>query len=180
MSGTPSVLPVANFHANQDAAILRKTLKGFVCHSKELFNIICARCNWQRQEIARTFNLMYGKNLIKKLKEKLSGAADDQKQRLLLALMEPVAVYDAKQLRKAMQGLRRKSVLIEVITSRTNKQMADIRRAYGSMFKTELEFDISRKTSGYFQERSISSNSIMERETRAIGVTHWEDALQLQ
>ncbi|RCN46118.1 Annexin [Ancylostoma caninum] len=86
-----------------------------------------------------------------KLRTKLSGAADDQKQRLLLALMEPAAVYDAKQLRKAMHGFRKKWVLIEVMTSRTNKQMADIRRAYEDMFMTELEFDISRKTNGYFQ-----------------------------
>ena len=41
---------------------------------------------------------MYGKDLIQDLKSELSGDFEE----LVLALMEPSAVYDAKQLRNAM------------------------------------------------------------------------------
>ncbi|KHJ79839.1 Annexin, partial [Oesophagostomum dentatum] len=52
-------------------------------------------------------------------------------------------------------GFCRKSVLIEVMTSRSNRQIADIRSAYEEMFMVELETDFSRRTSGYLQESTL-------------------------
>ncbi|CAJ0598660.1 unnamed protein product [Cylicocyclus nassatus] len=152
MSVTPSIMPISNFHPNQDAAILRKILKAFIFHSRKLFIIICNRCSWQRQEIARTYDLMYGKNLVKKLKSKLSAAGYEEKQRLVLALMQPLAVYQAKQLRKAVQGTSRKSVLIEVMISQNNGQLVEVLRKYEELYSTDLEIDLSRRTSGFLQE----------------------------
>ena len=91
---------------------------------------------------------MYGKDLLKDLKSELSGDFED----LILALMEPPAVYDAKQLHKAMEGLGTKeSVLIEIMTSRTNQQVQEIKNAYRALYGKELERDLIGETSGCFK-----------------------------
>ncbi|VDM84611.1 unnamed protein product, partial [Strongylus vulgaris] len=91
--------------------------------------------------------------LFQDLKSELSGDFED----LILALMEPTAVYDAKQLHKAVQGLGTKeSVLIEIMTSRTNQQIAQIRSVYKQLYHRELEADLIGDTSGYFQRLLVS------------------------
>ncbi|KAL6726704.1 hypothetical protein Aduo_008647 [Ancylostoma duodenale] len=153
MLGTPSIRPAPNFNANQDAETLRKAMKGLGCNNSKVVSVLCARTNWQRQEIAKAFKVMYGKDLIKDLKSELTGDFED----LILALMEPTAVYDAKQLHKAMQGLGTKeSVLIEIMTSRTNQQIAEIRTVYKQLYRRELEADLIGDTSGYFQRLLVS------------------------
>uniref|UniRef100_A0A7I4YFY7 Annexin n=1 Tax=Haemonchus contortus TaxID=6289 RepID=A0A7I4YFY7_HAECO len=153
MLGTPSVRPVPNFNANQDAETLRKAMKGLGCNNAKVISVLCGRTNWQRQEIAKAFKVMYGKDLIRDLKSELSGDFED----LILALMEPTAVYDAKQLHKAMQGLGTKeSVLIEIMTSRTNSQIAEIRNVYQQLYRTSLESDLIGDTSGCFQRLLVS------------------------
>ncbi|EPB69615.1 Annexin [Ancylostoma ceylanicum] len=153
MLGTPSIRPAPNFNANQDAETLRKAMKGLGCNNSKVVSVLCARTNWQRQEIAKAFKVMYGKDLIKDLKSELTGDFED----LILALMEPTAVYDAKQLHKAMQGLGTKeSVLIEIMTSRTNQQIAEIRTVYKQLYRRDLEADLIGDTSGYFQRLLVS------------------------
>ncbi|KAK6048864.1 Annexin [Cooperia oncophora] len=65
MLGTPSVRPNPNFNANQDAETLRKAMKGLGCNNSKVISVLCGRTNWQRQEIAKAFKVMYGKDLIK-------------------------------------------------------------------------------------------------------------------
>ncbi|CAD6188413.1 unnamed protein product [Caenorhabditis auriculariae] len=153
MLGTPSLIPAPGFNANQDAETLRKAMKGLGCNNAKVVSVLCARTNSQRQEIARAFKVMYGKDLIKDLKSELSGDFED----LILALMDQPAVYDAKQLHKAMEGLGTKeSVLIEIMTSRTNQQIAAVRDAYRALYRRELEKDLIGETSGYFKRLLIS------------------------
>ncbi|KHJ77757.1 Annexin, partial [Oesophagostomum dentatum] len=64
MIGTPSIRPVPNFSANQDAETLRKAMKGLGTNNSKVISVICGRTNRQRQEIARAFKVMYGKDLI--------------------------------------------------------------------------------------------------------------------
>ncbi|KHJ90063.1 Annexin, partial [Oesophagostomum dentatum] len=71
MLGTPSIRPVPNFNANQDAETLRKAMKGLGCNNSKVVSVLCARTNWQRQEIAKAFKVMYGKDLIKVRKKLL-------------------------------------------------------------------------------------------------------------
>ena len=64
-----------------------------------MIGVLCARTNAQRQQIALAFKTMYGKDLIKELRDELRGDFEE----LILALMELPARYDAQQLRKAME-----------------------------------------------------------------------------
>ena len=65
MQGNPSVRPFPGFNANMDAEVLRKAMKGIGCDNSKVIAVLCARTNWQRQEIAKAFKVMYGKDLIK-------------------------------------------------------------------------------------------------------------------
>lgn len=123
-------------------------MKGLGCNNSKVISILCQRTNWQRQEISKAFKVMYGKDLIKELKGELHGDFED----LILALMDAPAIYDAKQLHRAMEGLGTKeSVLIEIMTSRTNAQIQQVRDAYKMLFKKDLERDLIGETSGHFK-----------------------------
>uniref|UniRef100_A0A1I7TMH8 Annexin n=1 Tax=Caenorhabditis tropicalis TaxID=1561998 RepID=A0A1I7TMH8_9PELO len=153
MIGNPSVFPVPGFNANNDAEVLRKAMKGLGCNNSKVISVLCQRTNGQRQEISKAFKVMYGKDLIKELKGELHGDFED----LILALMDAPAIYDAKQLYKAMDGLGTKeSVLIEIMTSRTNAQIQQVRDAYKMLYKKDLERDLIGETSGHFKRLLVS------------------------
>uniref|UniRef100_A0AC35EZM7 Annexin n=2 Tax=Panagrolaimus sp. PS1159 TaxID=55785 RepID=A0AC35EZM7_9BILA len=119
MNNNPSIRPVPGFNPNNDAETLRKAMKGFGCNNDKVVAVLCQRSNWQRQEIAKAFKVMYGKDLINDLKSELHGDFED----LILALLEPPARFDAYSLHKAISGLGTKEhVLIEIMTTRTNAQ----------------------------------------------------------
>uniref|UniRef100_F1KZ37 Annexin n=1 Tax=Ascaris suum TaxID=6253 RepID=F1KZ37_ASCSU len=153
MQGTPTIRPYEPFNANADAETLRKAMKGFGCDKSKIIAVLCARCNAQRQQISIAFKSMYGKDLLKDLKSELTGDFED----LILALMEPPARYDAQQLHKAIAGLGTKeSVLIEIMCSRSNAEILQIRSFYRQMYGTELEKDLIGDTSGYFKRLLVS------------------------
>ncbi|MEQ2274343.1 Annexin A2-A, partial [Xenotaenia resolanae] len=86
-------------------------------------------------------------DLISALKGALSGSLEA----LMLGLMKSTAQYDASELKASMKGLGTdEETLIELVCSRSNEELADIKKAYREMFKKELEKDIAGDTSGDF------------------------------
>jgi annexin A7/11 len=153
MNNTPSIRPVPSFNPNADAETLRKAMKGFGCNNDKIVAVLCQRSNWQRQEIAKAFKVMYGKDLIHDLKSELHGDFED----LILALLEPPARFDAYQLHKAIAGIGTKeSVLIEIMTTRTNAQIHELKMVYQQMYHRSLEQDLIGDTSGHFQRLLVS------------------------
>ena len=66
-------------------------------------------------------------DLISDLKSELSGNLEE----CILALMEPLGLYDARSLRKAMKGMGTdEQCLIEILCSRSNKEIATIKAAF--------------------------------------------------
>ena len=66
-------------------------------------------------------------DLIKELKSELSGNLED----CLLAMFEPTTLYDAKCLRRAMRGAGTdESALVEILCTRSNKQIQEIKQQY--------------------------------------------------
>jgi hypothetical protein len=149
----PSIRPYHAFNSNFDAEKLHKAMKGIGCKKDKIIDVLCERSNWQRQEIAEAYKVMYGKDLIHELKSELSGDFET----FILALMEIPSHFDAHQLHKAIAGIGTKeSVLIEIMTTRTNDQIRKIKAAYNEMFHHSLEHDIIGDTSGPFQNILIS------------------------
>ena len=108
----------AGFDAEKAAAALRKAMKGLGTDEKAIIKVL-TECNCtQRQEIKKQFKLMYGKELISDLKSELGGNFEN----LVIAMMDPLPVFLAKCLRRAMKGVGTdEEVLIEVICPRSNQ-----------------------------------------------------------
>ncbi|KAI3409823.1 hypothetical protein GPALN_006198 [Globodera pallida] len=151
--GTPSIVANPNFDAQATAELLRKAMKGIGCDKNMTIQALVSCNNAQRQEVVRVFKQMYGKDLVEELKSELRGDFED----LIMAMMERPAIYDAEQLHRAMEGRGTKEhVLIEIMTTRANEQIRDIKLVYRKMYGTDLEEDIVSDTSGYFRRLLIS------------------------
>ncbi|XP_063051843.1 annexin A1a isoform X2 [Engraulis encrasicolus] len=94
-----------------------------------------------------------GKPLETALKAALKGELED----VVLALLRTPAQYDAQQLKLAMKGLGTdEDTLVEILASRTNAEIRDIKVAYQQEFKKELEDDIKSDTGGDFRKALLA------------------------
>ncbi|XP_037317986.2 annexin A6 isoform X1 [Pungitius pungitius] len=143
----PTVLPASTFDPAADAQALRKAMKGFGTDEDAIIEIVAQRSNAQRQEIRRTFKSLLGRDLMKDLKSELS----KNLERLIIGLMLTPAEFDAKMMRKAIEGAGTdEHALIEILVTRTNEEILAMNAAYHSAYKTSLEEAIHSDTSGHF------------------------------
>ncbi|XP_004280379.2 annexin A6 isoform X1 [Orcinus orca] len=148
-----TVHPAGDFNPDTDAKALRKAMKGLGTDEDTIIDIITHRSNAQRQQIRQTFKSHFGRDLMADLKSELSGDL----ARLILGLMMPPAHYDAKQLKKAMEGAGTdEKALIEILATRTNAEIRAINEAYKEDYHKSLEDDLSSDTSGLFKRILIS------------------------
>ena len=78
-------------------------------------------------------------------------------RRLLKGLARSPSEYAARQLRKAMKGPGTdESTLIEIICTKTNGQLEEIKETYAEVFDRDLEDDVCRETRGDFKVNVIS------------------------
>ncbi|KAJ8318113.1 hypothetical protein KUTeg_003204 [Tegillarca granosa] len=152
-SYNPTVTPADQFSAEDDAAILRKAMKGFGTDEKAIIGVISQRTSDQRQEIMRVFKTMYGKDLIKNLESELSGNL----KRLAVSLFKTQGQFDAWSLHEAMSGVGTKErVLIEVLCTRTNAEIHSLNEWYKKDYHENLEDRIISETSGHFKRILVS------------------------
>ncbi|KAF1389778.1 hypothetical protein PFLUV_G00077070 [Perca fluviatilis] len=143
-----TVTPAVNFSASGDAAVLDKAIKAKGVDENTIIEILVKRSNEQRQRIKDAYQQASGKPLDVALKSALSGDLED----MVLALLKTPAHYDAQQLKAAMKGLGTdEEVLIEILASRTNREILDIKKAYKEDYKKDLESDIKSDTGGDFR-----------------------------
>uniref|UniRef100_A0A8D0G8T1 Annexin n=1 Tax=Sphenodon punctatus TaxID=8508 RepID=A0A8D0G8T1_SPHPU len=143
----------SGFNASRDAEAIRKAIRGIGTDEKTLIDILTERANAQRQLIAREYRAASGKDLKDDLKSDLSGNLE----RVMVALVMPPAVFDAKQLKKSMKGTGTdERTLIEILASRNSKQMKEISQAYYTVYKKSLGDDLSSETSGDFRKALLT------------------------
>uniref|UniRef100_A0A673YWC0 Annexin n=1 Tax=Salmo trutta TaxID=8032 RepID=A0A673YWC0_SALTR len=118
-----------------------------------IIDVLVKRSNAQRQQIKASYQKASGKPLETALKSALSGELED----VVLALLKTPAQYDAQQLKLAMKGLGTdEDTLIEILASRTNKEIREIKKVYKEEYKKELENDIKSDTGGDFRNALLS------------------------
>ncbi|XP_074866272.1 annexin A6 isoform X4 [Carettochelys insculpta] len=148
-----TVRPAAVFNADDDAKVLRKAMKGLGTDEGAIIDVVTQRSNAQRQLILRTYKSHFGRDLMADLKSELSGSL----AKLILGLMMTPAEYDAKQLKKAMEGAGTdESILIEILTTRNNREIQAINEAYRAAYHKSLEDALSSDTSGHFKRILVS------------------------
>jgi len=99
------------------------------------------------------YKTMFGKDLMDDLKSELSGNLEE----CLLAMMEPSVLYDAKCLRRAMRGAGTdEETMIDILCSRSNREINFIKEEYKKYYKRDLEKDSVSETSGHFKRLLVS------------------------
>ncbi|XP_078145100.1 annexin A6 isoform X1 [Centroberyx gerrardi] len=143
----PTIRPAGSFDPSADAQALRKAMKGFGTDEDAIIDIVAQRSNAQRQEIRQAFKSLLGRDLMKDLKSELS----KNLERLIIGLMLTPAEFDAKMMRKAMEGAGTdEHSLIEILVTRSNEEIHAMNAAYQAGYKTSLEEAIQSDTSGHF------------------------------
>uniref|UniRef100_A0A8C7D249 Annexin n=1 Tax=Oncorhynchus kisutch TaxID=8019 RepID=A0A8C7D249_ONCKI len=148
-----TVIPYPLFSADGDAGILDKAIKAKGVDENTIIDVLVKRSNAQRQQIKASYQKASGKPLETALKSALNGELED----VVLALLKTPAQYDAQQLKLAMKGLGTdEDTLIEILASRTNKEIKEIKKAYQEEYKNELQNDIKSDTGGDFRNALLS------------------------
>ncbi|XP_015242910.1 annexin A1a isoform X2 [Cyprinodon tularosa] len=143
-----TVTAAANFNPGADAGVLEKAIKTKGVDENTIIEILVRRSNDQRQQIKEAYQQATGKPLEAELKKALKGDLEE----VVLALLKTPAQYDAQQLKLAMKGLGTdEDTLIEILASRTNMQILEIKKVYKEEYKKDLEEDIRSDTSGDFR-----------------------------
>ena len=137
----------------QEAQALRTAMKGFGTDEKGIMAVILRTNSYERAEIKRVYKSAFGRDLIDDLKKELSGNFED----VCVGMFMTPAEYDAYCLYKAMKGLgTNEGVLIEIIGSRNNIELTNIKTAFHAMYGKPLEKWIKDETSGNFRKLLIS------------------------
>ncbi|XP_062909101.1 annexin A6 isoform X1 [Mobula hypostoma] len=171
-----TIRPAADFKPEVDVKALRKAMKGIGTDEEAIINIISQRSNAQRQHLRQQFKSQLGRDLMADLKSEVGGNL----QRILLGLMMTAAEFDAKQLQKAMKGAGTdERALIEILTTRTNHEISDIKETYKEAYHSSLEDDVGSETSGHFKRFLISLIQANREEGDADLARAAEDAKEL-
>ncbi|XP_028654970.1 annexin A4 [Erpetoichthys calabaricus] len=148
-----TVTQYAKFNADEDAKKLRAAMKGAGTDEAAVIDIIAHRTIAQRQLIKQAFKASFGKELADEMKSELTGHFE----KVVLGLLMPAPVYDAHELHSAIKGLGTdEACLIEILASRDNQQIREIKATYKKEFGKDLEDDICSDTSGMFQRVLVS------------------------
>lgn len=116
------------FNASKDAEKIRIAVKRWSTDYHAITDILTARSNQQRQEIAKYYKQHSGHELLEDLKGGLSGVFQD----LIIALIRSPTEYLCMQLHTALndeQGVNA-VILVEILCTKNNEQMAEIIRKF--------------------------------------------------
>ena len=137
----------------QDAADLRKAMKGLGTDEATIIKIIANRTNQQRQAIKLSYSKQFNRDLIKDLKSDLSGKFEDT---VLALFMDPLE-YDCRTIKEAMKGLGTdEDTLIEILCTRPNWYIQRLHVKYREIYNKELVSDLMNDLSGDLKKVLLS------------------------
>uniref|UniRef100_A0A8C2WBT2 Annexin n=1 Tax=Cyclopterus lumpus TaxID=8103 RepID=A0A8C2WBT2_CYCLU len=145
----PTVVPAVDVDPDRDAARTRDRLSKPKARLDEqtIIDILTKRTYSQRRDIAFSYERRAKKDMISALKAELSGSLET----VILGLMKSTAQYDASLIRGSIKGAGTdEETLIEVLCSRSNNELVEIKKVYKELFKKDLEKDVAGDTSGNF------------------------------
>lgn len=137
-----------DFNAEAAADVLKNAMQGLGTNEDEITATLANHSLQQRREIAEFYETAYGSNLVEDLQGELGGHYED----VVVNLFDPPAVFDAKELKKAMKGPGTdESVLVEILCARDNEELEAIKAAYSEVHDgKDLGEDLDNDTDGDF------------------------------
>ncbi|XP_073695725.1 annexin A1a [Garra rufa] len=163
--GQGTVRPFAQFNAASDAGILDRAIKAKGVDEATIIETLVHRSNAQRQQIKAAYQQATGKPLDVALKGALKGELEE----VVLGLMMSPAQYDAFLLQGAMKGLGTdEDTLVEILASRTNKEIREIKQVFKQEYKKDLEAAIKSDTSGEFRNALLALSKGVRSEERVV------------
>jgi len=144
----PHIVPYKNFNAGNDCEKLKEALEGPGINEQCIIDILTARTNDQRKEIAFCYANSFDRELIDDLNKKLSGKFRD----IIIGLMTPLDEYLCKELHKSLTGLSTdEDALVEILCTKTNKEMTQLIEAYENLYNRPLVEHLCSSTGGHFR-----------------------------
>ncbi|XP_053267101.1 annexin A1 [Pleuronectes platessa] len=148
-----TVTPHPNFSASSDASVLNSAIKSKGVDEDVIIAVLVRRSNEQRQKIKTVYEASTGKKLEKDLKSALRSDLED----VSLALLMTPAQFDAHLIRKATKGFgTNEDVLVEVLATRSNEEIRELKTVYKQEYGQELEAVIEKETSGDLTEALLA------------------------
>lgn len=136
------------FNPAQDAQQLKEAL-GKPRNIDTIISIAAHRSNAQRQQIVQAYYNENKKNIRDDFRSVFSG---NFQEALVSLFYEPVD-YDCHQIYSAMKGIgTNEDTLIEIIGTRSNERINQIKQEYFQIYKKDLEAEIDSETSGFFKK----------------------------
>ncbi len=128
----------------------RKALKG---KGDALIDFVLPKKRKDRLQIRKAYKSFFGKELI----EEINSTLYNNFRRVMVDLFRSPEERDAIYLYKAMKGAGTdEETVIEIICSRTNKELIKIKEEYQKLYKEDLEKRVSSETSGNLKKILIS------------------------
>ncbi|KAL5015707.1 hypothetical protein ScPMuIL_005296 [Solemya velum] len=145
-----TILPAGeSFNAKEASKKLRRAMKGLGTDEDGIIDVLTGYCNTELQQIREEYKILYERCLHEDLSDELGGHFG----KLVSYILMKREVFDAFCLRHAIEGTGTNEItLIELLSSRNNKQLKAIKLEYKRVFKKDLESDIINDTSGYFRK----------------------------
>ncbi|NXQ32075.1 ANX13 protein, partial [Alaudala cheleensis] len=132
---------------------------------KKIIEVLSSRTSEQRQQIKQKYKALYSKEMEEDLKGDLSGHFE----KAVLALLDLPCEFEARELRRAMKGAGTdESLLIEILCTRSNKEIVNIKEAYKRLFDRDLESDVKSDTSGSLQKILVMVLEATRDETQQV------------
>jgi len=148
-----TIRPYADFDAQVDGKALRKAMRGLGTDEAAIISILCARSAPQRQELIPVYKQMHGRDLIEDLKSEISGNYED----VIVGLMTPLDEYLASEVKRSIAGMGTdESVLVEIICTRSNREIEDIKTAYERLYGSSMQDDVASDLAGELKRVMIA------------------------
>jgi len=162
-----TVVANPNFNAEVDAVGLHRAMKGMGTDCEAIITILSSINDEQRLKVVAEFQKKYGKDLIHELKSEMSVAGEFED--VIVALLTPMVLFEAKQMRRAVRGAGTdENTLIDILCSRPNREIRAISKEYKKHYDRDLIRDLQHDTSGNFgMFLTMLANGIRDEYMRA-------------
>nr|CAH0112028.1 unnamed protein product [Daphnia galeata] len=163
----PTLVPADPFDPNGDALQLFGAFQGFETDNDKIVSVLFYQTASQREVITSTFDSQHG-SLENDLKFDLAGSF----QTLSIMLTHSMTKFLSIELHETMSGLgTAQRALTEIVMSRTNQELADVRSFYVNYYGHSLVSDIERNTCCAYQKLIIQMAEGMRDESNLVNMT---------